>query len=82
MDHDTRSRSESRASHAGLVLFAIYVIFYAGFMAFAAYRPTMMSMITPFGSVNLAIMWGMGLILLALVLAFIYMLICRAPRQS
>jgi uncharacterized membrane protein (DUF485 family) len=63
----------------GLGLFAIYVVFYAGFMALAAFAPDAMERPTPFGSVNLAIMYGMGLILLALVLALVYVFISRIP---
>ena len=35
---------------------------------------------TPFGGVNLAILYGMGLIVSALVLALIYMTLCKPDR--
>ncbi len=65
----------------GLWLFLIYFIFYGGFMALNAFRPDLMSH-TPFGGVNLAILYGMFLIAAALVLALIYMVLCRASRDS
>lgn len=71
----------SRESRIGLFLFAVYVLLYSGFMALAAWRPQWMSIAMPLGSVNLAIMYGMGLILAALILALIYMLACRRRRS-
>jgi uncharacterized membrane protein (DUF485 family) len=49
---------------------------YGGFMGLAAFRPAMMAN-EPFGGVNLATLYGMGLIVAALVLAVIYMVMCR-----
>lgn len=65
-----------RAGRIGLVLFAIYVLFYAGFMALSAFAPGIMST-RPLGGVNLAIDYGMGLIVGALVLALLYMALAR-----
>ena len=63
----------------GLVLFAVYVIFYGGFMALSAFRPKLMSQ--PLGGgANLAITYGFALIGAALVLALIYMRICRKSK--
>ena len=58
----------------GLGLFAVYVIFYAAFVALSAFAPGVMAKM--FGGVNLAIVYGFGLIVLAFVLAVIYMLMC------
>ena len=73
----------TRIRHArwGLILFAVYVVLYAGFMVLAAFDYQDMKRATPFGSVNLAIMYGMGLILAALVLALIYLFLCR-PQNN
>lgn len=77
--HDEHPETVSRNARLGLVLFAIYVLLYAGFMALAAFWPHLMS--EPiFGGVNLAIKYGMGLILAALILAAIYLYLTR--RQA
>lgn len=65
-----------RAGRVGLVLFAVYVLFYAGFMGLSAFAPDLMSS-RPLGGVNLAIDYGMGLIIGAFVLALIYMFLMR-----
>jgi uncharacterized membrane protein (DUF485 family) len=62
-------------ARAGLVLFFIYLAFYAGFMGLAAFAPETMGR-PVLGGVNLAITYGMGLIGGALVIAALYMLAC------
>lgn len=63
----------------GLILFAVYVVLYAGFMALSAFRPAAMS--KPFaGGANLAVVYGFALIVAALVLALLYMRICRKSK--
>jgi len=63
----------------GVVLFTIYVVFYGGFMVLSAFKPQLMS--RPFlGGVNLAIVYGFALIVVALALALVYMKICRKSK--
>jgi uncharacterized membrane protein (DUF485 family) len=64
----------------GLVLFAVYLVPYAGFMGLNAFFPEASGW-APFGGVNLAILYGMGLILAAVVLASIYVFLCRGPAS-
>ena len=71
-DHPDVSSANARA---GLVLFFIYSAGYAGFMGLAAFAPQAMAM-PALGGVNLAITYGMGLILGAFVIAGVYMVIC------
>jgi uncharacterized membrane protein (DUF485 family) len=68
-------------SRMGVILLFVYVIFYGGFMALSAFSPAAMSA-SPFGGPNLAALYGFGLIVLALVLALIYMLVCRKSGQG
>ena len=78
--HDREDHPEviTRNSRIGLFLFMIYLAFYAGFMLLSAFNPEAMS--KPFlAGVNLAIIYGMALILAALVLAAIYMFMVRSP---
>ena len=60
----------------GVIFFIGYVAFYGGFMALSAFSPDTMS--KPFlGGVNLAVVYGFALIVLALLLALGYMKVCR-----
>jgi uncharacterized membrane protein (DUF485 family) len=60
----------------GLLLFSIYLILYLGFIAIATFKYELLAK-TPFGGVNLAIIYGIGLILAALILAAIYMALAK-----
>lgn len=68
--------AQRRNARLGLVLFAAYLAMYGGFMALAAFSPQTMAS-TPFGGTNLAILYGMGLIVGAIALALLYMVLCR-----
>jgi uncharacterized membrane protein (DUF485 family) len=70
----------TRNSKLGLFLFLIYFGLYLGFMSIAAFRYELFAS-TPFFGVNLAIIYGMGLIVAALVLALIYMWLCKPERE-
>ena len=76
---DDHPEISARNARYGLWLFGVYVALYAGFMGLSAFEPQLMSK-TPFGGVNLAIIYGFGLIVAALVLALFYMVLCR-PRH-
>lgn len=60
----------------GMGMFLIYLLLYLGFMGIAAFDYTLFGMV-PFGGVNVAVMYGLGLIAAALILAVIYMLLCK-----
>jgi uncharacterized membrane protein (DUF485 family) len=55
----------------GLFLFGIYLLLYGGFVLLNAFAPEIMDA-TPLAGVNLAVWYGFGLIVAALVLALIY----------
>lgn len=61
----------NRSSLIGLLLFDVYLVLYGGFVLLAAFSPQTME-ITPLAGVNLAIWYGFGLIVAALVLALVY----------
>ncbi len=78
--HDEKSHGEhphlvSRNARYGLVLFAVYVVLYAGFIGLATFRPTLLAAEAP-GGVNWAIAFGLGLIWAAFILAAIYLVLC------
>ncbi len=61
----------------GLILFFVYLALYGAFVLVNAFSPTTME-ITPVAGVNLAILYGFGLIIAALVLALVYGCLCRS----
>ncbi len=67
----------------GLLLFTIYLSLYAAFVLLNAFFADLMSY-TPLAGVNLAILYGFGLIVAALALALIYGALCTsdAPRDK
>lgn len=58
----------------GLWMFFIYTIVYAGFIVVTAFSPETMGM--DVGSINLAIFYGLFLIVFAVVLALVYNFLC------
>lgn len=70
-------------AQTGFWLFAVYLAFYGGFVGLSAFAPDLMAR-SPFGGLNLAVLYGFFLIIAALVLALIYMALCRrsAGRHS
>lgn len=80
-DRSSRPDDGTAASRLGLFLFWIYVALYGGFMALVLVRPDLLSR-RPFGGVNLAILYGMGLIVAAFVLAVAYMLLRAGGGQG
>ena len=70
------SAAEARNARIGLWLFAVYVILYGGFMVLNAFFPQRMAV--PFlAGVNLAVTYGLLLIVGAFVLAMLYMFLVR-----
>lgn len=55
----------------GLVLFSIYLLFYLVFVFISAFACDLFEFVLP-GGLNLAVVYGFGLIALALVLAMVY----------
>ncbi len=67
---------ESKNARLGLQLFCVYLVLYGGFVLLNAFAPQTME-ITPIAGINLAILYGFGLIIAALVLALIYGVMCK-----
>jgi uncharacterized membrane protein (DUF485 family) len=60
-----------RSGKIGLTLFGVYLLLYGGFVFLNAFAADTMET-TPLPGVNLAILYGFGLILMAFVLALVY----------
>ncbi len=70
-----------RNARWGLWLFFIYTFFYALFVVINAVAPEVMEW-TPLAGVNLAILSGFGLILLAFLLALLYGVIAKNEESG
>jgi uncharacterized membrane protein (DUF485 family) len=67
---------QTRNARIGLILFTIYLAFYLGFVFLNAFSPETMRA-TPIEGVNLAILYGFGLIVTAFVMAILYGFLCK-----
>ena len=72
---------ESQHSRLGLGLFILYLLLYSGFVLLNTFSPETMET-TPVAGVNVAILYGSGLILAALVLALIYGFFTKSPEDE
>ncbi|OHB49864.1 MAG: hypothetical protein A2Y10_09570 [Planctomycetes bacterium GWF2_41_51] len=72
-------------SKLGIFMFIIYAVIYAGFVVVNVARPTLMEKHFIFG-LNIAVVYGFGLIVFALILALIYNHLCtmreKHPAQN
>lgn len=64
----------------GIYLFIFYSFVYAGFVAVNTIDPKVMSIIV-FAGLNLACVYGFGLIILAIVMGVIYNAMCTAAEN-
>ena len=71
----------SRNSRNGLILFAVYLLFYGGFVFLNAFAPASMEQ-TPVAGLNLAVLYGFALIFGAVLLSAAYGLICGDASGS
>lgn len=65
----------------GVIMFVIYALVYGGFVAINVGSPLSMES-TVFAGLNLAVVYGFGLIVFALLLALIYERLCALREQS
>jgi len=65
----------------GVKLFFVYLIIYAGFVLIGLLKPEMMG-IHVLGKQNLAIVYGFGLIFLAIIMGFIYNFFCTRMENK
>jgi uncharacterized membrane protein (DUF485 family) len=75
MDHGPstswgKDRASGYKTRLGLRMFAVYAVVYAAFVVVNAVRPEWMA--ARIGQLNLATVYGFGLIIFALILALIY----------
>jgi uncharacterized membrane protein (DUF485 family) len=71
----------TRNARYGAILFMLYVLLYGGFVAINAFNPDVMDTVVLAG-VNLAVVYGLGLIVAAFVLALVYSWLCRSAAPA
>lgn len=69
------SLARSRNARIGLLLFALYLVIYGTYVGLAAFRPDLME--TRVMGLHLSVAYGFGLIAAAMLLAVIYLFLCR-----
>lgn len=84
MDHGPSTewkveKSGSYKAKLGLVMFAIFTPIYLAFVVLSVVSPSLMA--TDVGSLNLSIVFGFGIIILAVVLAIVYNMLCSAKEK-
>ena len=70
----------AKNARLGLVLFFIYLLLYGTFVYLSAFDAAFMAA-TAFAGVNVAIIYGFGLIASAFVLALIYLRLCYPVHE-
>ena len=76
----TDEKSSAYKTRLGVRMFLIYLVIYSGFVVINSVKPTLMG--ANIGGLNLAIVYGMGLIVLALVMAMIYTNLCSKEERK
>ena len=71
---------EARNARIGYVMFGVYLLLYTGFVLLNAFAPETMEA-TPVEGINLAILYGFGLILTAILLSLVYGLLCKSTDE-
>lgn len=79
-EHETEE-SIQHNKRIGLILFAVYVLFYAVFMMVSAFFPNIMSLPVLAG-LNFSIVYGFSLIFLAFLLAMLYMKLSKKSNAG
>lgn len=74
------ANTSSFKTRVGIWMFILYAIIYAGFVLINTISPELMG--SHIGSLNLAIIYGFGLIIFAVMLAFVYNAICTAAEEE
>ncbi|MBN1591802.1 MAG: DUF485 domain-containing protein [Candidatus Coatesbacteria bacterium] len=73
-------KSSAYKTKLGVRMFLVYLVIYFGFVVINSVKPSLMGI--HIGGVNLAIVYGMGLIVLALMMAMIYTHLCSKEEAK
>lgn len=76
----SKDKAASFKTRVGIWMFMLYAVIYASFILVNALSPHLMG--SDIGGLNLAIIYGFGLIIFALMLAFVYNAICTSAEEE
>lgn len=76
-----KDNAAAKKSKLGVILFLVYTIIYAGFVIIGLTRPELMGL-ELIGDQNIAIIYGFGLIILAIVMGFVYNYFCTKMENK
>lgn len=85
MDHGpatdwSKDRASSFKTRIGIWMFMLYAVIYVGFVLINTFKPGLMG--SDIGGSNLAEIYGFGLIIFALMVAFVYNAICTSAEEE
>ncbi|MFC1967397.1 DUF485 domain-containing protein [Chloroflexota bacterium] len=75
-----KDKAEGFKTRLGLIMFAIYTPIYFAFIVLAVLNPQLMA--KDVGSLNVAITFGFAIIILAIIQALVYNLICHNEEMK
>jgi uncharacterized membrane protein (DUF485 family) len=76
-----KDHAAARKARLGVILFTVYTLIYAGFVLIGLTWPELMG-VPVLGEQNLAIIYGFGLIVLAIIMGFIYNYYCTKMENQ
>ena len=76
----SKDKAAKFKTRVGIWMFLLYAVIYTGFILINTIDPRLMA--SDIGGLNLAIIYGFGLILFALMVAFVYNAICTAAEEE
>ena len=79
--HTSDDAAEQRRIRIGVRMTILYSIVYGGFVALSVFRPSWMGAKAILG-LNLAVAYGLGLIVIAILFAMFYNYLCRTSRMD
>ncbi len=71
----------AKKSKLGVILFTVYTIIYSGFVLIGLTKPELMGL-ELIGGQNIAIIYGFGLIVLAIIMGFVYNYFCTKMENK
>lgn len=74
-------KAASKKAKLGVRMFILYTLVYSGFVMIGLTRPELMGL-DLIGGQNIAIIYGFGLILLAIIMGFIYNYLCTRMENK
>jgi uncharacterized membrane protein (DUF485 family) len=76
-----KDNAAAKKAKLGVILFIVYTIIYAGFVLIGLTKPELMGL-ELIGGQNIAIIYGFGLIFLAIIMGFIYNYFCTRMENK